>query len=326
MQASGLLGRNQLLGTLHVHDVDFVFVDVLLHGRHQFRAFGVRHRNQVFDAHGVGHLATKTLSRDTGRNALSCGIDSRSRACRATTDHQNVKRIFLVDLTSFFFSRVGVQPGRNLFQRHPALAPGLAIQVNTGYRHHFTLLNFVLEQGTVNGGVLDVRVQHAHQVQGLNHVRAVLAGQREVGFKLELTFQLLNLLDHFLRRLGWMATHLQQGQHQRSEFVAHGNTGKANANVGAYTIDGEGRTTHLSRFLGPQADLLGHRLDFFQQLLELLGLLAVVIGCHQLNRLLQLFHIGLQLSFDIGIQHVWYSPLCRETKFLNSIMNRYLKL
>src|SRR5690606_26789226 len=198
VQAASFSSWNQLLGALHVHDVDFVFVDVLLHGRHQLRTFGVRHGDQVFDTHGVAHLTTKTLSRNTSSNALTCRIDRSRSASRATTDDQNFKVVFLVQLLGLFLGRVGVQLGYDFFQRHAALAPGLAVQVNTGYRHHFTLLNFVLEQGTVDGGVLDLRVQHAHQVQRLDHVRAVLAGQGEVGFELELAVQLLNLLNQLL--------------------------------------------------------------------------------------------------------------------------------
>ena len=198
VQAARLRCRDQLFGALHVHDVDFVFVNVLLHGRDQLRAFGVRHGNQVLDTHGIAHLATETLSRNTGGDPLTGRVDRRRSASRATTDDQNFEVVFLVQLLGLFLGRVGVQLGYDFFQRHAALPPGLAVQVHTRYRHHFTLLDFVLEQGTVDGGVLDVRIEHAHQVQGLYHVRAVLAGQGEVGFELELAVQLLNLLDQLL--------------------------------------------------------------------------------------------------------------------------------
>src|SRR5690606_2687302 len=198
VQAASLSSGNQLLGTLHVHDVDFVFVNVLLHGRHQLRPFGIRHGDQVFDTHGVTHLATKTFSRNTSSNALTCRIDRSRRTSRATTNYQHIEVILLIDLLGFFGSGVGVQPGNDVFQRHPTLAPGFTLHVHTGHGHDFTLFNFVLEQGAVDGGVLDLRVQHAHQVQGLYHVRAVLAGQGEVGFELELAVQLLDLLDQLL--------------------------------------------------------------------------------------------------------------------------------
>ena len=113
-----------------------------------------------------------------------------------------------------------------------------------------------------------------------------------------------------------MAAHLQQGQYQRGKFVAHGNAGKANTNIGAYTVNGEGRTTHIIGFFGAQADLGRHGFQFFQQLPEFLGLLAVVIGRNQLDRLLQLVHVGLELFLDIGIQHIPTSPLNFETKYL----------
>ena len=182
-------GRDQLLGTLHVHDIDVVLFYVLLHGRHQFRAFCVGHGDQVLDAHGVGHLATETLGGNTGRDTFPGSVNGGRGTGRATTNHQDLKGVFLVDLFGLFFAGAGVQPGDDLFQGHPALTPGLTIQVNAGHRHHFPLLHFLLEQGAVNRRVLDIRVQHTHQVQSLNHVRAVLTGQGKVGFKPELAFQ-----------------------------------------------------------------------------------------------------------------------------------------
>ncbi len=116
-----------------------------------------------------------------------------------------------------------------------------------------------------------------------------------------------------------MTTHLQQGQDQGSKLVAHGDARKANANIGAYSVDGEGRTTHVIGFFSAETDLGRHRLQLFQQLPEFLGLLAVVIGRNQLNRLLQLVHVGLELFLDIGIQHSLTSPLNFGTKYLNQI-------
>ena len=68
--------RDQFFSALQVHDVYIIFLDVLLHGRHQLGTLGVGHRDQVLDAHGVRHLATEAFCGDTGRDTLARRIDS----------------------------------------------------------------------------------------------------------------------------------------------------------------------------------------------------------------------------------------------------------
>src|SRR5690606_40921166 len=49
-------------------------------------------------------------------------------------------------------------------------------------------------------------------------------------------------------RLGRVTAHLQQGQHQGGELVAHGDTGETYANIGTNPVDRERRATHVGRF------------------------------------------------------------------------------
>src|SRR5690606_6357177 len=132
----------------------------------------------------------------------------------------------------------GVQLGQDLGNVHTALAEGFAVQVDARNRHHLAGFDLVLEQRAVDGDVTHVRVQHGHQVQRLHDVRAVLAGQGEVGLEVEFSFQTLDLFDDVLAFLGRMAANLQQGQHQGSEFVAHRQTGEGQADVAVDTVEG----------------------------------------------------------------------------------------
>ena len=150
--------------------------------------------------------------------------------------------------------------------------------------------------------VLDVRVEHGHQVQRLDHVRAVLAGQREVGFEAVVALQRLDLLDHFGRGLRRVTADLQQGQHQRGELVAHGDAGKTQADVAADAVERERRPARIVA-VGLQGDLVAEAGNVLQQAQHFPGLLAVIEGRDDLEGLGDLLQVGFQLGLEIGVQH-----------------------
>jgi hypothetical protein len=112
--------------------------------------------------------------------------------------------------------------------------------------------------------VADVRVEHSHQVQRLDHVRAVLAGQREIGFEVVFAVEVLDLLDDFRRGLGRVTADLQQGQHQRGEFVAHRDAGETQADVATDTVERKRWPANVIA-VGAQSDLVAQAGDVFQQ-------------------------------------------------------------
>src|SRR3546814_17885908 len=73
--------------------------------------------------------------------------------------------------------------GDDLLDVHAALAEQLAIEEHARHRQHFALFDLVLEQRAVDRDVFDIRVENRHQIQRLEHVRAVLAAQREIGIE-----------------------------------------------------------------------------------------------------------------------------------------------
>ncbi|MFO1233785.1 MAG: hypothetical protein U1E47_01365 [Rivihabitans pingtungensis] len=124
-----------------------------------------------------------------------------------------------------------------------------------------------------------------------------MAGQRDEGLKLEAARQRLDLVDDRLFDLGRMAAGLQQGQHQRGEFMAHRQAGKVDAR-------GVSRLGHAKRraarvvAVGAQADLVGQRRHLGQQGVHLLAVGAVVQAGDQFNRALQAFEVGFELGLD----------------------------
>ena len=57
------------------------------------------------------------------------------------------------------------------------------------------------------------------RVERLDHVRAVLAGQRHVRLEVVLTWQRGDLGERLLRSLARVPADLKQGQHERGELV-----------------------------------------------------------------------------------------------------------
>jgi hypothetical protein len=74
-----IVGRDQRFGALQVHDVDLVFLDVLLQRHGELGAFGVLHRDEVLDGKRVEHLAAEALGHHAGADALARGVDRRRR-------------------------------------------------------------------------------------------------------------------------------------------------------------------------------------------------------------------------------------------------------
>jgi hypothetical protein len=63
-------------------------------------------------------------------------------------------------------------------------------------------LIFVLEHAAFNHGGADARVLHGHQVQRLDHVGAVVAGERDIDLELEVAVERADLVQHGCSTLG----------------------------------------------------------------------------------------------------------------------------
>ncbi len=270
-----------------------------------FRAVGFLHGNEVLDGHGVQHLATKTFGRNAGTDALACRVNGGRRSGRATAHHQHVEGIARIHLRGVACAGTGVDLGQDVFDAHAAVGKGGAVQAHAGHGHDLTRVHFVLEQRAIDHGVRDAGIEHGHHVQRLHHVRAVVAGQRYVGFEMQAGRQRLDLRNHVSLELGRIAAGLQQGEHQRGEFMAERQAGKrdAVADAGGRAVHGErgpagGRIAAFAH--GDAVGELGNLAHQCQQLLR--GRAAVGVG-DEFDRVHQTFEIGLELGLEVGVEH-----------------------
>ena len=220
-------GDFQVLFHRHV-----VIVHVRLQGTGQFRAGGFLHGDQVFDIHGVFHLATDTVGDQGHFQPLAGTVDGRRHTGRTTTDHGHV-------LQWHFFASARLGNARVMFEQlvdqlgcgHLAVGEQLTIQVDAGHPLNVALVDHVLKQAAINHFRANVRVQQGELVQGLDHVRAVVTAQADKHFEMHVAF---GIGDHALEavvQLDVCPGCMQKRQHQGIEFVACGNTGETDTRV-----------------------------------------------------------------------------------------------
>ena len=126
--------------------------------------------------HRVEHLAAEALGDDAGADALAGRVD-RGRRRRPgpppTTSTSNGSLASIGRGGALGAARVEL--GDDLLEGHAALVEQLAVEEHGRHGHHLARVDLVLEQRAVDRDVGDVRVEHAHEVERLHHVGAVLA-------------------------------------------------------------------------------------------------------------------------------------------------------
>src|SRR5690606_6294038 len=135
--------------------------------------------------------------------------------------------------------RTAVELGEDLLQAGTALAELLAVQEGGRHGHDLAPADLVLEKRPVDRDRAYPRVDDRHDVERLHHVRAVLAAERDVGLEVIVAGQCPDLLDHLRLELERMPARLQERKDERSEFVAEGDGGEADAGLGTRAADRE---------------------------------------------------------------------------------------
>ena len=256
MQAPFRCRRKQFARALAVDHVNIVIINVRFQCASQLLPFRFWHGNIVLDINGIQHLTAKTLAHQTGTNAFTCGVNCRCRPRRAGTDNQYVVSVTLIQLFRRPFFCAGIHFGDDFRQRHTSLTEFVTVQVHSRNAHHITIGDFILECAAVNRGMFDTRVQHRHQVQRLYDVRAVVAGERVISFKLEIAVDIADLLQQRLRLFRRMAASPQQRQHQRGKFMPQRRTRKARPLVRTWVCYQERRLAHRQAVIFFKCDFL----------------------------------------------------------------------
>ena len=85
--------------------------------------------------------------------------------------------------------------------------------------------------------------------------------------------------------------------------MAHGQAGKAHAQVGALAIERERRLALCVVIRFAQRDPVAQADNVLEQRLHFTGFIAIVQRGDDLDRLGDFFQIGFQLGFDVGVEH-----------------------
>lgn len=265
-------------------------------------AVGGRDGDVVLDAQRVVDLAAEALGRDAGADALARRVHGRCRAGRAAADDEHVVGRLGVELLRVTRRGAGVELGDDLLQRHAARGEGLAVQPHGRHGHDLAALDLALEQAAVDDGGLDARVQHGHQRQRLDHVRAVVTAQAHIDLEVEVGVQRLDRVDRRRLDLGRVAAGPQQREHEGRELVAKRDGGKAQALRAAGAAQQE---AGLARIVAvrPQRDLVAHLGDLTEQFAHLGGGRRAVQRRDDVEGERDALHIGLELGLEGGVQH-----------------------
>ena len=302
MRPPGSVGGDQAARPLQRHHVDVVLAHVLLERRGELRALGVPHRHEVLDRHRVEHLSPEALGDDAGAHALAGGVDRRCCAGGSATDDQHVEGVLGVDVGGRPRRGPCVEHGDDLFDGHAATGERVAAAEHGRHRHHATLLGLVLEHGAVDGDVADVRVQHADDVEGLHHVGAVLAGEREERLEVVGALDRPDLLGDVVGDAGRVTADVEEREHERRELVAERDAGERDLHRRAHADDVERRHPDV-RAVTTDGHEFGQRRDLVEQAGEVGRLGRFVERCDELDRMTERGEVLAQLLRERGIEH-----------------------
>src|SRR5690606_2942471 len=128
------------------------------------------------------------------------------------------------------------------------------------------------------------------------------AAQGHVDLEREVGVDRADALDGGVLDLGRMAAGPQERQHEGGELMAERNRREADRHRRAFAAQREGRPA-LVVAIGVELDQVRRSLELVEQFPQLAGLLAVVERGDYLDRPREPLEVGLQLGFDIVIEH-----------------------
>ena len=142
----------------------------------QTRTGGVRHRDEVVDGLGIEYLAADPRPDHGGANALTSRVHG-GRGTGGTRPYdEHVVGVALREVFLGSLGGVGVETLEDFGHVHAPGAPVLAVQVDGRHRGDSFGFYLIGVGATVNGGVVNIRVEDGHCVEVLHYRRAILAG------------------------------------------------------------------------------------------------------------------------------------------------------
>ena len=183
----------------------------------------------------------------------------------------------------------------DLLEGHAALVEDFTVEVHGRHRHDLALLDFVLEQGAIDGHGWMRGLSTAARFSACTTSGQFWRTARRVGLEPVVAFQVLHLLDQLGGGLGRVPADLQQRQHQRGELVAHRQAGEGRwmswpgvprSKDGTRPCPSHAAATRLSRVCSSSS----------------ISRLGAVVGVRgDLDRAGHALQIGLQLRLQVGV-------------------------
>ncbi len=301
-RAPGGHRRFEFDGPLARHPLDLVVADMAFEVGREARSLGLRDRDVVLDRQCVERLTAEALGRDAGADALARGVDRGRGTGRPAAHDQHVERRLFGERLGAPLGCPGVKAGDDFLERHASRAEGLAVHVDRRHGHDAAGLGLAGVERTVDGQVPNARVQCGNRVEGLHHVRTVVAGEVHPRLDHDVAIECASSIERGRVGLGRVPAHVQKREHERGEFVPERHRGEGHTDVLALARD-----LHLwpagRRAVGAQAELGRKRHDRFGERAQFGACGGIIEREDQFDRHLQVVEIGAQLVAQRHIKH-----------------------
>ena len=234
----------------------------------KFSTCGLRHRNQVFDAHSVFDLTTDAFCYDGHIQALARRIDCCSTTGRTTTDYEHI----VVATDSFEISSLCAKFFFEFVQKTSHFATTAMHQFAFVHHSRYALqvegVGFSLEECTIDNLVCEVVVEQSHDIEGLHYIWAVSARERNVGGEVNRTFEGFDATSNsFVGERFSFAVCVVHREEERGKLVSTRDAAENDASVlsifGKHHAEGAGSFYHF------KGEVIGGRSEIGEKLLKL---------------------------------------------------------
>lgn len=137
----------------------------------------------------------------------------------------------------------------------------------------------------------------------MNDFRAVVTGERDEDLEIQHSCQGGDLPCLLIGDFGRMAAGLQKCEHKARKFVAHRQTGKADALMAALRGDRKTGTANGGVGLDFVGNLVRELSDFLEERFDVGAVLRAVKGGLEHDGTAEFGEVALKLGFDVGVKH-----------------------
>ena len=226
----------------------------------QLASSGLGHTDDILYACRVVYLSTYALGHHSHTQSLTRRIDGRRRPGGSSAEHREV--VMPLCRLGCFGSRRG-EPLLYLFQECAQVPPAYMQQLSIGIHRRHSLYakprHLLLAEAAVDHLAGDVRIEQRHDIECLDHIRAVCAGERDVGLEIDVGLDGLDAAcERLVRHVAPLSVGIEQGQQQGGELMAIGDAPKGDVQIVAVLQNGEAEDHAVAVFHMDEGTRGGH--------------------------------------------------------------------